>query len=212
MTRVRRNEGPSFYLSPSFASLHSQQERPRSAQACRAIFFIVTFCCWMEPTKRPLAHTSRTHTMATTKTDISTSPPRPTGAHYDAVVVGAGIMGSCAAYHLAKRGKRVLLLEQFELLHRRGSSHGDSRIIRRTYPEEVNTEMMMHAYPLWESAQVRKGGRTRTPRACVMTSVDVNTPVHPRSVLASITFVDGRNPLDERNETPGYVLLSLVCC
>jgi glycerol-3-phosphate dehydrogenase len=50
---------------------------------------------------------------------ISTQPPRLTsGAHYDAVVVGAGIMGSCAAYHLAKRGKKVLLLEQFELLHR----------------------------------------------------------------------------------------------
>lgn len=96
--------------------------------------------------------------MATSTAEISTKPPRVvSGSHYDAVVVGAGVMGSCAAHHLAKRGKKVLLLEQFELLHRRGSSHGDSRIIRRTYPESVNTEMMMHAYPLWESAQREAG-------------------------------------------------------
>ena len=89
---------------------------------------------------------------------ISTAPPRlAPDAHYDVVVVGAGIMGSCAAYHLSKRGKRVLLLEQFELLHRRGSSHGDSRIIRRTYPETFNTEMMSLAYPLWENAQREAG-------------------------------------------------------
>lgn len=96
--------------------------------------------------------------MASSTAEISTNPPRVvSGSHYEAVVVGAGIMGSCAAYHLAKRGKKVLLLEQFELLHRRGSSHGDSRIIRRTYPDNVNTEMMMHAYPLWESAQREAG-------------------------------------------------------
>jgi hypothetical protein len=62
---------------------------------------------------------SREMMVPSTDDVISTQPPRLTsGAHYDAVVVGAGIMGSCAAYHLAKRGKKVLLLEQFELLHR----------------------------------------------------------------------------------------------
>lgn len=39
---------------------------------------------------------------------------------YDVIVVGAGIMGSCTAYELAKRGLQVLLLEQFDFLHRRG--------------------------------------------------------------------------------------------
>ncbi|CAI5940661.1 unnamed protein product [Closterium sp. NIES-64] len=49
------------------------------------------------------------------------TPPRGSGImeRYDVVVVGAGIMGSCAAYELAKRGRTVLLLEQFDLLHRR---------------------------------------------------------------------------------------------
>ncbi|GJP38098.1 hypothetical protein CLOM_g22543 [Closterium sp. NIES-68] len=77
--------------------------------------------------------------------------------HYDVVVVGAGIMGSCAAYELAKRGRSVLLLEQFDLLHRRGSSHGESRIIRRTYPEDHYTALMPLAYALWESASNEAG-------------------------------------------------------
>ena len=54
---------------------------------------------------------------------------------YDAVVIGGGIMGSASAYELARRGQQVLLLEQFDFLHRKGSSHGESRIIRPTYPQ-----------------------------------------------------------------------------
>ena len=42
-------------------------------------------------------------------------------------------MGSAAAYYLSGRGQRVLLLEQFELDHRMGSSYGYSRIIRYSY-------------------------------------------------------------------------------
>ena len=68
-------------------------------------------------------------------------------------------MGSCTAYDLASRGLSVLLLEQFELLHRRGSSHGESRIIRRTYPEKFYTNMMTAAYQLWEDAQQEYNGK-----------------------------------------------------
>ena len=55
--------------------------------------------------------------------------------HYNAIVIGLGAMGSATLYHLAQRGWRVLGLEQFEPGHNRGSSHGDSRIIRETYFE-----------------------------------------------------------------------------
>ncbi len=48
--------------------------------------------------------------------------------HYEAIVIGGGVMGSATAYYLSKYlGNDVLLLEQYDLLHRRGSSHGDSR-------------------------------------------------------------------------------------
>ena len=32
---------------------------------------------------------------------------------YDAIVIGIGGMGSAALYHLARRGRRVLGIEQF---------------------------------------------------------------------------------------------------
>ncbi len=55
---------------------------------------------------------------------------------YDVIILGLGAMGSAAAYHLARRGRRVLGLEQFTPAHDRGASHGRSRIIREAYFED----------------------------------------------------------------------------
>jgi len=53
--------------------------------------------------------------------------------HYDVVVVGVGGMGSAAALELARRGRDVLALERFDIPHARGSSHGYSRIVSRSF-------------------------------------------------------------------------------
>ena len=71
--------------------------------------------------------------------------------NYDVVVVGAGVHGSATAAELAARGQRVLLLEQYDLLHRRGSSHGESRITRRTYPQAWYTRMMTASFECWDA-------------------------------------------------------------
>ncbi|KAM9749638.1 peroxisomal sarcosine oxidase isoform 1-T1 [Dama dama] len=76
---------------------------------------------------------------------------------YDAIVIGAGIQGCFTAYHLAKHSKKVLLLEQFFLPHSRGSSHGQSRIIRRAYPEDFYTQMMAECYPIWAQLEHEAG-------------------------------------------------------
>ncbi|KYO33804.1 peroxisomal sarcosine oxidase [Alligator mississippiensis] len=76
---------------------------------------------------------------------------------YDAIVVGAGIQGSFTAYHLAKQGRRALLLEQFPLPHSRGSSHGQSRIIRSTYPQPHYARMMPECYRLWAQLEAEAG-------------------------------------------------------
>lgn len=68
---------------------------------------------------------------------------------YDTIVIGAGAMGSAAAYYLCKRGQRVLLLEQFEIDHRKGSSYGYSRIIRYSYDHPEYVELMKDTFPLW---------------------------------------------------------------
>ena len=49
---------------------------------------------------------------------------------FDHIVLGLGGMGSAAAHHLAARGHRVLGLEKFSPPHDRGSSHGETRVVR----------------------------------------------------------------------------------
>ncbi|CAB1316213.1 unnamed protein product [Coregonus sp. 'balchen'] len=68
---------------------------------------------------------------------------------YDCIVIGAEIQGSFTAYHLAKNNKKTLLLEQFLLPHSWGSSHGQTRIIRKTYEQDFYTHMMEECYQLW---------------------------------------------------------------
>jgi sarcosine oxidase len=70
---------------------------------------------------------------------------------YDVIVLGLGGMGSAAAAHLAARGQRVLGLERFGPAHDRGSSHGDSRIIRQSYFEDpAYVPLLLRGYELWD--------------------------------------------------------------
>ena len=70
---------------------------------------------------------------------------------YDVVVVGIGGMGSAALYHLARRGKRVLGLERFDVPHEHGSSHGLTRIIRLAYFENpAYVPLARRALELWQ--------------------------------------------------------------
>ena len=68
---------------------------------------------------------------------------------FDHVVVGLGALGSAAAYHLARRGRRVLGLERFELGHHRGASHDTSRILRHSYHTPEYVRLTQHAYDDW---------------------------------------------------------------
>lgn len=72
-------------------------------------------------------------------------------------VIGVGGTGSAAARFLAEAGHEVTAFEQFRVGHNRGSSHGESRIIRYTYPDEFHTRMMAEAYPLWTELEEEAG-------------------------------------------------------
>jgi sarcosine oxidase len=79
---------------------------------------------------------------------------------YDAIVIGLGGMGSATAFHLARRGRRVLGLEQYGLLHDRGSSHGLTRIIRLAYHEHPSyVPLLRRAYELWHELEQLSGER-----------------------------------------------------
>jgi sarcosine oxidase len=75
----------------------------------------------------------------------------------DAVVVGAGAMGSSTAWWLARRGRAVVLLEQFERGHDRGSSHGATRIFRFAYPDPTYVRLAQEALPLWRELEADAG-------------------------------------------------------
>jgi sarcosine oxidase len=77
---------------------------------------------------------------------------------HDVIVVGLGGMGSAAAYHLARRGQRVLGLERFTPAHDRGSSHGRSRVIRQAYFEDpAYVPLVLRAYELWREVERAAG-------------------------------------------------------
>jgi sarcosine oxidase len=77
---------------------------------------------------------------------------------YEAIVLGVGGMGSAALYHLARRGKKVLGLERFNIPHERGSSHGITRIIRLAYYEHPSyVPLLRRAYELWRELEAKFG-------------------------------------------------------
>ncbi|XP_049912266.1 peroxisomal sarcosine oxidase isoform X1 [Epinephelus moara] len=80
-----------------------------------------------------------------------------TKGEYDCIVIGAGVQGSFTAYQLAKKNQRTLLLEQFVLPHTRGSSHGQTRIIRKAYEQDFYTHMMEECYELWTQLEREAG-------------------------------------------------------
>jgi len=70
---------------------------------------------------------------------------------YDVIVIGIGGMGSSTLYELARRGKRVLGIERYDIGHSMGSSHGETRMIRLAYFEgQSYVPMVLRAHRLWQ--------------------------------------------------------------
>jgi len=69
----------------------------------------------------------------------------------DVIVMGCGGFGSAAMYHLSRRGLRVIGIDRFHPPHDLGSSHGETRIIRKAYFEHPDYVPLLHrAWDLWE--------------------------------------------------------------
>jgi len=78
--------------------------------------------------------------------------------HFDVIVIGIGGMGAAAALHLARRGARVCGLDRFAPGHDRGSSHGQTRLIRLAYYEHPDyVPLLRRAYDLWRELEVSAG-------------------------------------------------------
>jgi monomeric sarcosine oxidase len=92
-----------------------------------------------------------------TKNKMMSETRSSSSTTYDVIVIGAGGVGSAAAYHLAQAGRRVLLLEQFQVGHNRGSSHGGSRIIRYTHDIPDYARVMPQTFELWRRLERESG-------------------------------------------------------
>ncbi len=104
----------------------------------------------------------------------------------DVVVVGVGAMGSMAAWRLAARGARVLAFDQFEPPHDRGSSHGESRIIRTAYSEGPDyVPLVLRSFALWRQLEEESGASLLTMTGDLMIGTRATSVV--TGALASAT-------------------------
>ena len=77
---------------------------------------------------------------------------------YDVAVIGAGVFGAWTAWHLARAGKRVLLVDAWGAAHSRASSGGETRILRVGYgADEIYTRMAMRSREMWLELFARSG-------------------------------------------------------
>lgn len=83
---------------------------------------------------------------------------------FDCIVLGLGGVGSAAAAHLASSGRQVLGIDAYQPPHSRGSSHGQTRIIRKAYFEHPDyVPLLQRAYDLWRELESDYGERLYFP-------------------------------------------------
>jgi len=104
---------------------------------------------------------------------------------FDVIVLGVGGMGSAACFELAHRGRRVLGLEQFPLVHSQGSSHGHTRIIRTAYAEHPGyVPLVQRAFERWYELEQLTGRHLLTECPCL--NVGLPKSEHVEGVRASV--------------------------
>ena len=78
--------------------------------------------------------------------------------HFDCAVIGTGGIGSAALYEAARRGWSVIGIDRFAPAHDRGSSHGQTRIIRQAYFEHPDyVPLVLDSYTAWAAIEQESG-------------------------------------------------------
>ncbi len=128
---------------------------------------------------------------------------------FDAIVIGVGGFGSAAVAHLARRGATVLGLEQFDIAHDRGSSHGETRVIRQAYFEHADyVPLLKRAYTLWDELQEECGKSIFTRCGLLMVGTPTGDCISGALHAAALhgIEVDKISPRDAASRFPGFYI------
>ena len=97
------------------------------------------------------------------------APAVASGDAFDVAVVGAGVFGAWTAYHLQQAGRKVALIDAYGPGNARGSSGGQSRVIRMGYGDkEIYTRWSMRSLELWKALLRQVGRSTQFDKAGVL--------------------------------------------
>jgi sarcosine oxidase len=96
---------------------------------------------------------------------------------YDVAVVGAGVFGAWTALHVARRGKRVLLVDAYGPGHSRSSSGDESRIIRMGYgTDEIYTQWSQRSLAQWKELFAATGNEALFRKTGVLWLAEAENP------------------------------------
>ncbi|MFA6956995.1 MAG: N-methyl-L-tryptophan oxidase [Thermoanaerobaculia bacterium] len=134
--------------------------------------------------------------------------------HADVIVIGCGGVGSAALYHLARRGVSTVALDRFPVAHDRGSSHGETRIIRQAYFEHPDyVPLCRMSYDLWDELSAGYGKTLRHETGLL--EVGPEDGVVVSGVLGSASRhgleVERLSSRDVARRFPGYVVPDGMC-
>jgi sarcosine oxidase, subunit beta len=79
---------------------------------------------------------------------------------YDAIVIGAGVIGASVAYNLSRRGLKVLILERKSV--GAGATGSSSGLVRMHYDIEVDSALAWESFHFFRNWRERIGGDTST--------------------------------------------------
>src|SRR5262245_57029333 len=126
---------------------------------------------------------------------------------FDCIVLGVGGFGSGTLFHLARRGARVLGIERFGVAHDRGSSHGQTRIIRKAYFEHPDYVPLLHrAYELWRELERESGRRLLHQVGLFIAGTPKCESVAGTLLAAKLHSlpIETLDPIEARRRFPGY--------
>lgn len=108
---------------------------------------------------------------------------------FDVIVVGLGAAGSSAVYQLAKRGSKVLGIDQYDPPHTLGSTHGETRITRQAIGEgDHYTPLSLRSYEIFREIEKQTGDILLTITGGLMISSSVSTGVNQVSNFFETTL------------------------